>query len=251
MQGYGTTFARVYNQLWAGFAKDVAPRILEFYAQSQRTSPDQSLLDVCCGTGQLALHFLEHGYQVVGLDLSAAMLRCAEDNARPFVRAGQAQFVQGDAAAFTLDRSFGLVVSTFDALNHLAGVDALRGCFRSVRAVSREGGKFIFDLNTREGLKRWNYITVSETDDLLLVNRGIYDGGDKAYTRINGFIRDADERYSRFEETVYNTAFDLAEVRALLLETGWHDAYFARINALAVPLAEPEREGRVFAVVTP
>ncbi len=251
MQAYGTAFARVYNEHWTHFARDLAPRILDFYTRGGAPVENPSLLDLCCGTGQLALFFLEHGYRVTGLDLSEGMLHYAADNARAYVETGQARFVQGDAAAFTLDDSFGLVVSTFDALNHLPNLDALGGCFRAVRAVIREDGRFIFDLNTRAGLKRWNYVNIQEGDDLFLTNRGIYDGGDRALAHIAGFVRDEDGRYTRFDETVYNTVFDLAVVRELLLETGWHDAYFARSDALAVPLSQPEAEGRVFIVASP
>jgi len=248
MQAYGAAFARVYNLLWSGFAREVAPRLLEFYERSPIAPTEQSLLDLCCGTGQLALYFLERGYRVTGLDLSESMLDHARANADIFIQAGQARFVQGDAAAFTLDERFGLVVSTFDALNHLPGLDALRACFACVREVTVAGGSFIFDLNTRAGFQRWNSISVQESDDTLVVNRGIYDGGDKAYTRISGFIRETEDLFQRFEETVYETAFDLPAVRAALLDVGWQDAYFARASDLAVPLDEPEREGRVFVI---
>ncbi len=248
MQGYGEGFARAYNLLWGGFARDTAPRLHQFYSGSEMASTEQTLLDLCCGTGQLSLYFLEHGYHVTGLDLSEAMIEHARDNCAMFVQAGQARFVQGDAANFTLEERFGLVVSTFDALNHLPSIEALRECFVCVRAVTVVGGTFVFDLNTRVGLKRWNSLSVLETDDALVVNRGIYDGGEKGYTRVNGFVRDDDGRYTRFEETVYNTVFDLAAVRDALDEAGWHDAYFARASDLESPLDEPEREGRVFVV---
>jgi SAM-dependent methyltransferase len=250
MQGYGAAFSGVYNLLWTGFARDLAPRILDFYARTPFASTEQTLLDLCCGTGQLSLYFLEHGYRVVGLDLSDSMLEHAKANASMFVQAGQARFVQGDAADFMLDERFGLVVSTFDALNHLPGFDALRRCFACVRAVTLDGGTFIFDLNTPVGLRRWNNITVQELDDMVIINRGIYDGGDKAYTRINGFVRDDDGRYERFEEAVFNIAYDLTAVREALLETGWRVSYFARASDLAAPLDEPEREGRVFVIAT-
>jgi SAM-dependent methyltransferase len=245
MQAYGSAFARIYNLLWGGFARDIAPRIFEFY-----TPQPPTLLDLCCGTGQLALYFLERGYQVTGLDLSEAMLEHARANTSMFVQAGQAQFVQADAAHFTLDQRFGLVVSTFDALNHLPDLDALRGCFASVYAVTLPGGKFVFDLNTRKGLFRWNGIIMSETDEALTITRGIYDGGDKGYTRVTGFLCEDDERYTRFDETVYNTVFPSETVRTLLLETGWSEVYFARAANLETPLDAPENEGRIFIVAS-
>jgi hypothetical protein len=56
--------------------------------------------------------------------------------------------------------------------------------------------------------------------------------------------------YERFEETAYNTAFVLEDVKAALAATGWGQVYFARLDALAVPLADPEQESRVFVVAT-
>jgi SAM-dependent methyltransferase len=248
MPGYTEAFARVYNLLWTGFARDVAPRLFDFYTRTDLAAREKTLLDLCCGTGQLSLYFLERGFHVTGLDLSEGMLAHARANNAPFVESGAARFVQGDAASFTLNQRFGLVVSTFDALNHLPSFDALRDCFACVHAVTLPDGTFIFDLNTRLGLRRWNNISVTETDDVLVVNHGIYDGGDRAYTRITGFVRDPDGRYSRFEENAANTVFDLVSVRQALLDAGWRDAYFALAQDLAVPHDEPESVGRIFIV---
>ena len=249
MQAYGRAFARVYNKRWTGFAHRVAPMIEEFYASTASGKARRPILDLCCGTGQLALYLLEQGYQVTGLDLSGHMLQYARENASAYVESEQAAFVQADAASFSLDRRFGLAVSTFDALNHLESEDALQTCFQSVFAALEEGGYFVFDLNTRAGLMRWNNLSVDDGEEAMIVTRGIYDGqGDRAYTRVSGFVRAASGQYDRFEETVYNTVFDMAWVRATLLQVGWRDVHFARYEALATPIAEPEKERRVFFV---
>lgn len=249
MQAYGSDFARIYNLRWIGFATQLAPRILECYERTPMGQTNKSLLDVCCGTGQLAVYFLEHGYRVTGLDLSEHMLRFARENSARYVETGQAKFVQADASNFALDDQFGLVVSTFDALNHLEDEQALKSCFQSVFAVLVRDGYFIFDLNTRAGLARWNSISVEDTEEIMIVNRGIYDGqSDKAMTRITGFVRNPDGRYERFAETAFNTVFDMARVHHSLMEVGWREAYFARGQDLQTPIDEPEREGRVFFV---
>src|SRR5436309_14449468 len=60
--------------------------------------------------------------------------------------------------------------------------------------------------------------------------RGAYDGiGDRAVTRISGFIRGADGHWERFEETVFTTVFDLAAVREVLLEAGLTPVHLARL----------------------
>jgi SAM-dependent methyltransferase len=241
---YSPMFARVYNLLWAGFAREVAPRLYDLYARS----PGQPVLDLCCGTGQLAAYFLERGCHVVGLDLSEPMLDYARANNQAYIDAGQARFVQGDAAAFTLDERFGLCASTYDALNHLPDADALRRCFACVRAVIAPGGLFVFDLNTRSGIHRWNNLFTMDTDTAFLVQRGIYDGGEKAYMGITGFVREDDGRYTRFDEFAFNTVFDLHTVRDLLLATGWAEVRFARLSDLNTPVETPEGESRIFVV---
>jgi hypothetical protein len=111
-------------------------------------------------------------------------------------------------------------------------------------------GYFLFDLNTRVGLRRWNSIEVDDSrDDMTIVNHGIYDvTSDRAWLKVTGFVRNGEGLYERFEQTVYNTIFAMSDVKTLLLETGWRDAYFARRQDLKTPLTDPEQEGRVFIV---
>jgi SAM-dependent methyltransferase len=250
MQAYGQDFARMYNAKWSGYAKQVAPLILSFYASTPIGRTNKSVLDLCCGAGHFAVHFLEKGYKVVGIDLSENMLHYARENASQFLESGQGKFVKADASDFTLDERFGLVVSTYDSLNHLEDEQALISCFQCVHAVS--AGYFIFDLNTRSGLRRWNSIQLDESDeDALIITSGFYDGqSDRAWKRITGFAGVSNGLYKRFDETVYNTVFDMERVRKALLEVGWKNAYFARIQDLSTPLAEPEKEARVFIVAS-
>ena len=250
MQAYSQGFAHVYNTRWGGYAKQVAPLILDFYSSTKIGQKNKSVLDLCCGTGQLAVHFLQKDFKVVGIDLSEHMLCFARENARQYVETGQAEFLKGDASDFTLDKRFGLVVSTYDSLNHLEDEQALRRCFQCTHAVCN--GYFIFDMNTRHGLKRWNSIQVDQaSEDALIITRGIYDGkSDRAWTKITGFVRASNELYQRFDETVFNTVFELERVKNALLDAGWKDVHFARIQDLKTPITEPEKEGRVFIVAS-
>lgn len=249
MQSYSDVFARVYNQKWHFYANRIAPLILEFYQSTSMGKHDKTLLDICCGTGQLSACFLEHGYRVVGLDLSEGMLRVARESLLSYMVAQQASFVQGDAADFSFQEKFGLAVSTFDALNHLPDMDALRGCFRSTWRVLRASGYFIFDLNTRQGLMNWNSISVDPGDEIFTLNRGVFDPDmEKAWTRITGFVRTPEGLYQRFEQTVYNTVFDLAQVKEELEREGFKNCYFALGTALDTPIDAPEEIGKVFIV---
>lgn len=249
MQGYNPNFARIYNLRWINFAQNAAPRLRTFYESTPVGAHNHSLLDLCCGTGQLALHFLDNGYRVVGLDLSPAMLQYARENTAPYLLAGEARFVQGDASNFELEERFGLVLSTFDALNHLPDLQALQGCFRSVFSTLVSGGLFIFDLNTFQGLRHWTSISIEDSPDLMLITRGLFDETSRrAFMHISGFVLADEGKYERFEETAYESAFDLQQVREALQEAGFANIRFARLQELNTPLADPEQENRVFII---
>jgi SAM-dependent methyltransferase len=249
MPGYHPGFARVYNLRWTNFAQQAAPRIRAFYESTPLGHENHTLLDLCCGTGNLILHFLDNGYQGTGLDLSEAMLGYARENAAAYIITGQARFVQGDAANFSLDEQVGLVVSTYDALNHLPDIGALRGCFQSVIAHLLPGGTFLFDLNTRLGLSRWTGVIVEDTPDLMLINRSIFDEqAGRALVHISGFFPVENGLYERFEETAYNTIFNLQEVEVALREAGFVSVRFARLLDLGTPVPDPELEPRIFIV---
>lgn len=249
MQAYSPAFARAYNMFWPGFAVETAPWLLEFHADAPIAQTNRNVLDLCCGTGQLAWAFLKDGYRVTGIDSSAAMLDIARENVRPFVEAGQASFLQADAARFSLAETYGLVVSTFDALNHLDDLAALRACFDCVFAVLAPEGVFLFDLNTRAGLLRWNGTFVEENAAALVITRGFFKGAhDRASILVTGFTRNPDGSFARFDESVFNTVFDLEAVRTELLGAGFTSAHCARLIDLDTPLDDPESEGRVWVV---
>jgi SAM-dependent methyltransferase len=249
MQAYGASFAKVYNLRWGGFARQVAPKLREAYESLSGSALNKRVLDVCCGAGHMALHFLEHGYKVSCLDLSEYMLKFARENTQLYQLNDQVDYVQADASSFELGEKYGLATSTFDALNHLDDLEALMGCFRSVFQVLEYEGYFIFDLNTRSGLSRWNNIAIEDSDELMVVNRGVYDQeGGRAINLISGFIRLPNGLYERFHETVYNTVFDLKAVEEGLLEAGYGPVYPARFQNLMERTQEPEKESRIFFV---
>ncbi len=109
-EAYGEISALRYNIFESGsssFAMQAGPKILRFYQQTDVGQTNRHVLDVACGTGQLAAYFLDHGFRVVGLDSSAHMLRHARDNNAQHISSGQVEFVEGDASNFHFDQRFG------------------------------------------------------------------------------------------------------------------------------------------------
>jgi ubiquinone/menaquinone biosynthesis C-methylase UbiE len=116
-QAYGPEFAQIYDRNYSEFAVATAPIVHRFFEQHAPPARPRTLLDLACGSGQLAQHFLDVGYTVTGIDLSESMLEHARHRNEQHVQAGTARFLRANAADFTIPETVSLVVSTYDALN--------------------------------------------------------------------------------------------------------------------------------------
>jgi 2-polyprenyl-3-methyl-5-hydroxy-6-metoxy-1,4-benzoquinol methylase len=77
--------------------------------------PGASLLDVACGSGQLALVAARRGVRVTGVDIAENSIRAARERAQ--AEALPAQFDEGDAEALPYpDASFDVVATLFGAM---------------------------------------------------------------------------------------------------------------------------------------
>jgi demethylmenaquinone methyltransferase/2-methoxy-6-polyprenyl-1,4-benzoquinol methylase len=93
-------------------------------------APGNDVLDLCCGTGDLALAFQKAGCHTVGADFTAAMLRGAQGKEH----ADQVRWVQADAQALPFaDNEFDAVTIAFGIRNVESPPQAMRECLRALR----------------------------------------------------------------------------------------------------------------------
>ena len=165
-------FARIYHQHWGLFAGKIYPIIDHLVLRD--LPPGCAVLDLCCGTGQLASKLSEEGYSTTGVDGSERMIAIARGNAP------EVEFFVGDARNISLDCSFSAVFSTFDSLNHLMSLDDLEEVFQRVHSLLEDGGYFEFDLNMEEAyLSRWGGTFAYVEDDHVCVVRTSKDEKEK------------------------------------------------------------------------
>ncbi|WP_254762909.1 class I SAM-dependent methyltransferase [Natrinema marinum] len=105
---------------------------------------DRSILEIACGTGRFTLMLAHQGADVVGLDISAAMLQQGRRKARNAETEGTLEFLRGDAGRLPFpDDHFDTVVAM--RFFHLA--DDPEAFLREMRRVSRE--QIVFDTFNR------------------------------------------------------------------------------------------------------
>ena len=104
-----------------------------------------AILDLCCGTGIVTIPLAKTGLEVVGVDISPAMLEQAQTKVT-----GQQNltFYLQDALEFSTPQHFGLTLMTGNAFLTERDVIAL---FAKVYALLSPSGVFIFDIRLPEG----------------------------------------------------------------------------------------------------
>ncbi len=183
-------FAGLYDRYWGRVTVD---RFLPAYDRLllARLAPGSTVLDLCCGSGQLAAVLAARGHQVIGIDVARRMLARAQQNVPSAV------FVAADARWFGLGPICQAVVSTFDSLNHMMSLDDLELVFRNVRRALVPGGAFAFDLNMEEGYRaRWGDSFGFVGDDHACIVRASYRAEDRLATfDLTAFERQGERRH--------------------------------------------------------
>lgn len=212
-------FAWLYNREWTDFANNVFP-LLKHLAGDYLPEGGR-VLDLCCGTGQLARILTDHGYQVTGIDISAGQLRYARRNAP------QAHFILADARDFKLNLKFNAVFCTFDALNHILTVGELVKVFKNVSRCMEDDGIFIFDLITkREFETHYNgFIDLGEKPGYFYTQHNEYDPEKRlGKVHVTSFRRNG-QGWKRTDTLVVETFYTEAQVRSALKKAGIPNVY--------------------------
>ncbi|MFQ4145500.1 class I SAM-dependent DNA methyltransferase [Chlorogloeopsis sp. ULAP02] len=150
-------WAKIYNDYWGlRYCQNILPAF-EKLLQQYNIHQGANILDLCCGTGHIAQHLIEQGYQVTGLDISEAMLQYACENAP------NAKLILDDARFFNLPPAFHAVICANAGLNEIINLEDLQEVFTKVYNSLFDHGIFLFGLNLENFYKSWHG-TISDGD---------------------------------------------------------------------------------------
>ncbi len=214
-------FSTYYDKLMAADYHSYFAYVEEIFKRTQKAP--EIVLDLCCGTGNLTILLAEKGYDMIGLDLSETMLaeamnKCGGNNQKIL-------FLNADMRTFELYGTVSAVICSFDGINHLLTPEDVLCCFKRVALFLEPGGVFLFDLNTEHKLK-----------NVLGGNTFLYDVPEvfcawqtdfsekKHLAEFNlTFFEKTGEKYLRYDETYYERAYSLEEIKSLLKKAGFLD----------------------------
>ena len=124
---------------------------VNFIEESLGCEAGAMILDLACGTGRHAVELAARGYQVVGFDLSLAMLARASDEAQD--RKQKINFVQGDMREMTFEETFDGVYSWNTSFGFF-DEEKNGAVIARVHKALKKGGQFLLDVVNRDYIVR-------------------------------------------------------------------------------------------------
>ncbi len=134
---YGADLASVYDEVYQGFIDYKVE--YEFYKAICKDYNSSIILEIACGTGNLAKLFSDDFFSYIGLDLSESMLSIAK------IKYASCNFVQGDMRNLKFMDQFDSVLITGRSLSYLVNNTDLEDTFKSVHTALQSNGLFVFD----------------------------------------------------------------------------------------------------------
>jgi SAM-dependent methyltransferase len=125
------------------------PGEIDFYRElaAQAHSKGQSVLEVACGTGRVTLPLARDGVNVVGIDISAAMLDVARDKSAGMPNA---RWVAGDMRSFELGETFGLAILPGHPFQSLLTPADQVACLECIKHHLVPGGVLVVHLDHQD-----------------------------------------------------------------------------------------------------
>ena len=221
MEAY-TSFARVYDTFMDNIPYEEWCEYLTGLMREYGVM-DGLVLDLGCGTGNMTELLAEAGYDMIGADNAEEMLEIAMEKRD---RSGHdILYLLQDMREFELYGTVRAVISVCDSVNYITEPEELQEVFRLVNNYLDPKGVFIFDFNTRykyEEILGDRTIAENREESSFIWDNYYYEDEKINEYDLSLFIEtDKDSGlYRKYEETHYQRAYTLEEMKELIRESG-------------------------------
>lgn len=222
MSGY-SAFAQFYDMLMNDV--DYAARadyLMSLFFRHNSQHKTKTLLDLACGSGNLALELARRGVDIIGVDSSDDMLSAARDKAD---EAGiPLLLICQDMRSLDLYGTVDGAVCCLDGINHICRTSELTQIFERLYLFIEPGGLFIFDANTvyKHLFVLGNNSFVYEMKDVFCVWRNSLNKHlAKVEMILDFFKREKDGKYIRLTDSLSERAYSVRTLKRLLSSAGF------------------------------
>ncbi|TYR82344.1 class I SAM-dependent methyltransferase [Priestia megaterium] len=241
MRSYGQ-FAYIYDNLMTDVPYE--KWIHYFKQQMFKANMEQStVLDLGCGTGEIAIRLAKEGYSVVGVDLSDDMLMVANEKAKK--EGISLSLYEQNMAELELMTQFDCVVIFCDSLNYLQTDEEVKQTLTRVYEHLKPGGLLLFDVHSVHKVKdvfgnnSFSYVD----EDVSYIWDCSYNELEKSVDHdITFFVYDEEsDAYHRFDEVHTQRTMAIDTYKEWLLEVGFKHIHVTADFEAAEPVQDSER----------
>ncbi|MBL4716558.1 MAG: class I SAM-dependent methyltransferase [Bacteroidia bacterium] len=104
----------------------------------------QPILELACGTGRITVPIAKKGFEIVGIDISEAMINEAKEKAAEAKQ--DIEFIEADIRDFELNQKFSVIFLPFNSICHLHDFESIASCFSCVKKHLKPDGRFVIDV---------------------------------------------------------------------------------------------------------
>ncbi len=215
-QGYKEDLAYIHDVGFSAFSSESAPGLLAILRQ--KGIENGLVVDLGCGSGIWAKALTQAGYDVLGIDLSDAMLDLARE------KAPKAKFQNASLLRVKLPNC-DAVTSIGECLNYQFdehGLAELKDLFARIYETLRPGGLFIWDMAEPGYVRGANpQKTYSEGKDWAILLEKKEDKKRNKLTRKMTIFRKVENLYRRSEEVHCVQLYKGSEIAKELRQIGF------------------------------
>lgn len=180
------------------------------------------ILELACGTGQIAVQLAKAGHEVTGVDLSEDMLVLAQERMQK--ENVNFDLLQGDMRDMGEIGQFDVCTCFSDSLCYLPEQEDLQAVFDGVYANLKEDGLFLFDVHSlyqvREVFPGYQYIYQDE-EDVFLWESFEGEREDSVEHLLTFFVANEDGSFNRLQELHEEQVFAVSVYESLLKQAGF------------------------------
>lgn len=219
MEAY-SSFAVVYDLFMDNVPYEEWADILHEILKKEKIE-DGLVLDLGCGTGSMTEELAKRGYDMIGIDNAQEMLEIA--NEKKEKSGHDILYLLQDMQEFELYGTVRAIVSACDCINYMTEPEELLEVFRLANNYLDPKGIFVFDFNTEYKYKELlgDRVIAENREDSSFIWENYYYEEDKINEyELTLFIKQEGSIYERYQETHYQRAYTLDEIKEMIQNAG-------------------------------
>ncbi len=134
---YSNGFEHIYDEMYKSFINYNDE--FSFYSKILESYNKKDLLEIGCGSGNLAKLFIKSAINYTGLDLSNDMIKLSKE------KNPAGNFIQGDMSNFKLKNKVDSIIITARTTSYLLTNNAVSNALKAIRENLETGGILSFD----------------------------------------------------------------------------------------------------------